>query len=243
MLPKSVQSEGENQPMRELKLSVPTYYGTAHCKNNVLSDDEFDAPNVAVLIHEAEGVRIVLGTDDFDDREKPDIQIERRPKGWAIFLHPTAGDPCGCVYFLDDGRSFLLPESGSGSRSIEVLCDREEPAEIDEIDLPEPEIRGVKAPNPHGDEIGVQPTSDGDAQLREQKLCSRCGQLVESCDDWFGDLCPTCADRTDGDWVCRTCGQSGSFEDMGGDGAVGPECCGVPCKRVGDEGIEDAASS
>ena len=38
------------------------------------------------------------------------VQVERRPNGWAIFLHPIGGgDPSGYVYFLDDGRSFVLP--------------------------------------------------------------------------------------------------------------------------------------
>src|SRR5207253_9811775 len=57
---------------RELKLSVPTYYGTVNCKRNVAGED-FDEPNVPVLIHEAEGVRIVLGTHDYNDVEKSDI--------------------------------------------------------------------------------------------------------------------------------------------------------------------------
>src|SRR3989442_10209151 len=105
----------------ELKLSVPTYYGAVHGKQNILGSPDFDAPNVPVLIHEAEGVRIVLGTHDFNDLEKPDIQIERRPKGWAIFLHPVGGgDASGYVYFLDDGQSFLLKEDNwAGSNSIE----------------------------------------------------------------------------------------------------------------------------
>ena len=110
--------------MEEFKLSVPTYYGAANCKQNIVGDlPDFDAPNVPVLIHEAEGVRIVLGTHDFNDREKPDIQIERRPKGWAIFLHPVGGgDASGYVYFLDDGRSFLLKQKyWAGSNPIEVL--------------------------------------------------------------------------------------------------------------------------
>jgi hypothetical protein len=133
--------------MEEFKLLVPTYYGAAHCKQNVTDLPDFEAPNVPMLIHEAEGVRIVLGTHDFNDREKPDIQIERRPKGWAIFVHPVGGvDASGYVYFLDDGRSFLLREnSWAGSGSIEVLRRHEEPPEIDELDMPEPDIRAAKA--------------------------------------------------------------------------------------------------
>ena len=51
------------------------------------------------------------GTHDYDDYDKPDLLIERRPVGWAIFLHPLGGgDPVGVIYFLDDGRSFFREE-------------------------------------------------------------------------------------------------------------------------------------
>jgi len=33
-----------------------------------------------------------------------------RPHGWAIFLHPAgSGDSSAVVYFLDDGRSYVMP--------------------------------------------------------------------------------------------------------------------------------------
>lgn len=74
-----------------------------------------------VLIYREAGVRIVLGTHDDGQLDKPDIQIERRPNGWAIFLHPIGGgDPSGIVFFLDDGRSFLTPDGLSSGR-IAVL--------------------------------------------------------------------------------------------------------------------------
>jgi hypothetical protein len=54
---------------------------------------------------------------------KPDIQIERHPNGWKIFLHPLGGsDASGFVYFVDDGRSYLLREFGCGpTPQIRVL--------------------------------------------------------------------------------------------------------------------------
>jgi hypothetical protein len=74
---------------------------------------------VPLLVSEADGVRIILGTDDPNDFEKPDIQIERRPGGWSIFLHPVGGgDPSGFVYFLDDGRSYVVRENDFGTTPI-----------------------------------------------------------------------------------------------------------------------------
>jgi len=110
----------------ELKLSVPTY------NNDLFADDvdqgakpEFGDPRAAVLVREAGGVRIVLGTHDFEDMSKPDVQIERQPNGWMIFLHPLGGtDPSGYVYFLDDGRSFVKQERVS--YAVEML-EHEEP--------------------------------------------------------------------------------------------------------------------
>jgi len=81
---------------------------------------DFGEPNVPVLIREGDGVRIVLGSHDYNDYTKPDVHIERRPYGWAMFLHPLGGcDPSGSVYFLDDGRSFLL--RANDIRSTEVI--------------------------------------------------------------------------------------------------------------------------
>jgi hypothetical protein len=195
----------------ELKLTVPTYYGRANCVREIVGEPpDFDTPDVPVLIHEAGGIRIVLGTHDFNDMSKPDIQIERRPKGWAIFLHPIGGgDPSGYVYFLDDGRSLLLRENTySESGSIEVLPDdAEEPTEIDEIDDPQPIVREGR---PSPDVV--------------QDRCARCGQLSERSEDWYDNLCPSCADQTDGQWICRVCGRRGTFESMGGDGITDPDC-------------------
>jgi hypothetical protein len=108
-----------------------------------------------VLIREADGVRIVLGTHDYEDYEKPDIYIERRPNGWAIFLHPLGGsDPSGFVYFLDDGRSFLAKEFGLGpTPAIEVL---EADHKLRELDCPSEET-----PDPPCFLVAQNPSSGG----------------------------------------------------------------------------------
>jgi hypothetical protein len=121
----------------EIRLVVPTYnyqlYGEQVDRYEL---PEFGEPHVPVLIHEAEGVRIVLGTHDYNDYSKPDIQIERRPNGWAIFLHPEGGgDPSGVVYFLDDGRSFVTPENDLGSSNNIQFLECGEP--VPDIDGPQ----------------------------------------------------------------------------------------------------------
>jgi hypothetical protein len=100
-------------------LSVPTFYG--HRESRTSDDPDFAEPYVPVAVGEADGVRLMLGSDDSNDDEKPEIQIERRPHGWAIFLHPTAFDSVANIYFLDDGRSFLLPEWNE--QPIETVSD------------------------------------------------------------------------------------------------------------------------
>jgi hypothetical protein len=128
-----------NEELQELKLMVPTYLAERFATEDSNSDQpDFGEPNVPVLIREAEGVRIVLGTHEYEDYEKPDIQIERRPNGWAIFLHPLGGsDPSGFVYFLDDGRSFLAKEYALGpTPAIEVL---EAGHKVRELDCPSQE--------------------------------------------------------------------------------------------------------
>lgn len=120
--------------MNEMIFRVPTYYGEAH--RNEPPDEQrpdFAAPFAPVLAYRDAGVRILLGAVHRLDVDAPDIQIERRPHGWAIFLHPFgAGDPSGYIYFLDDGRSFLIPENGLGStRAIEVLGPNEKIPELD----------------------------------------------------------------------------------------------------------------
>ena len=67
---------------------------------------------------------------------------------------------------------------------------------------------------------------------RKNKRCARCRRMSEPSGDWYGDLCPSCADRTEGAWVCKKCGRQGDFETMGGSGSVDPVCCGSPCKHI-----------
>lgn len=112
------------------KLFVPTYVAAQfeHHENPSTPGPDFAPPHVPVLIHEADGIRLLLGTHDWEDNSKPDVQIERRPHGWAFFLHPNAGDPIAMIYLLDDGRSYLLPESFADP-SIEIVDDI--PADLD----------------------------------------------------------------------------------------------------------------
>ena len=110
--------------MNELKLVVLTYNGSLFPDEVEAGEKpEFSEDHIPVLIREADGVRVVLGTHAYEDNLKPDIQIERQPNGWVIFLHPLGGsDPCGYVCFYDDGRSVLVKELGLGpTPAIEVL--------------------------------------------------------------------------------------------------------------------------
>ena len=104
-------SFGEANPTWMFPFKIPTYLGHQDAISDFSPDrTEFTEANVPVLISPAEGIRVVLGTHDYHDHTKPDIQIERRPHGWAIFLHPDAGDPVGTICILDDRRTFFVPE-------------------------------------------------------------------------------------------------------------------------------------
>ena len=119
--------------MRELGIIAPTYNAQSFPNEVELGlKPEYGPPYLPVLIRESEGVRLILGTYVANDLTKPDILIERQPNGWMIFLHPLPGsDPSGYIYFLDDGRSFLVPENGLGpTKPIEVLAHDEEVHEM-----------------------------------------------------------------------------------------------------------------
>jgi hypothetical protein len=120
--------------MEELRLMVPTYVGNLPAEQRGASDDpDFSDPHIPVVVRDAAGIRIVLGSHDYDALNMPDVQIERRPNGWAIFLHPLGGsDASAYVYFLDDGRSFLVPEDAA-SPTIKVIDHLED---IPELDMP-----------------------------------------------------------------------------------------------------------
>lgn len=157
--------------MPELKMYVPTYNASAFAKEVEAGErPDFGDPYVPVVVRDAAGVRIVLGSHDYFDCDAPDIQIERRPNGWAIFLHPMGGgDPSGQAYFLDDGRSFVIPESHLGSTPPIVALKSDET--VSEID--NPSIEG---------------------EQNERGLCELCEEQLEPSDDDWNGLCPECAD-------------------------------------------------
>lgn len=122
--------------MKEARFWAPTYYGT---QNEMAGADtvrpEFGEPDVPLLVRTAAGLRILLGSHDYYG-PAPDIQIERRPHGWAIFLHPVGlSDASGCVCFLDDGRSYLVPELEIGPTPA-IRC-IESFDELPELDRPD----------------------------------------------------------------------------------------------------------
>jgi hypothetical protein len=116
MLPKSGQAEEVAMGMLRVyvpknhEMFVPTHHGdTEEALAAHLA--EFDDPNVPVLVEQSSWLRIVLGSHDLSNQGAPGLRIERRKKGWMIVLLPKGGgDPSGCVFFMDDGRSFLVPE-------------------------------------------------------------------------------------------------------------------------------------
>jgi hypothetical protein len=161
--------------MRELKIYAPTYFGeTAGYKTG--AKPEFGNPRVPVLIRAADGAMIVLGAHQYAVGKAPDIQIERRPNGWAIFLQPIAGgDSSGHLYFLDDGRSFLVPAQATVSTH---------PTKVLQWHEPVPDIDGPLVPKTEG--------QSGEDELAENcELCRR--GLACSDENWDG-LCPSCAD-------------------------------------------------
>jgi hypothetical protein len=97
------------------RMKVPTYLA---CQDPTGPD--IGEPHVPVLIGDAEGIRLLLGTNDWNDYEKPDICIERRPHGWMIFVHHNAGDAVGFLIMLDDGRTLYVHEYGADPRMEEL---------------------------------------------------------------------------------------------------------------------------
>ena len=54
--------------LRKLELKVPTYYGAVReDSSEEYNLPEFGEPFVPVLLHEADGVRVILGTHDYHD--------------------------------------------------------------------------------------------------------------------------------------------------------------------------------
>ena len=122
----------EEVPVECIKMNVPTYNGKWILDNPGLED--YDEPEVPILIHPAEGLRVVLGTHDFFDMSKSDIQLERRHNGWLLFLRRDGGDPVGFVVFLDDGRTYVTIERGWGiDEEMQVVDYETAVAELDDI--------------------------------------------------------------------------------------------------------------
>lgn len=113
----------EEPTVAEFTVTVPTYYGDHDPYPP--GKDEWDAPHVPVLVREADGLRIVLGSHDLNNSDAPDIYVERRPNGWAFFLHPEGGnDAAGFVYFLDDSdKAYVQPEWGNRLEWVEPASD------------------------------------------------------------------------------------------------------------------------
>lgn len=113
-----------------IAMEIPTFFGHVREQTTANSTEpEFGPPFVEVSMYRQEGVRIIMHTPGIDDDDQPDIHIERRPRGWAIFLHPEgSNDPSGFIYFLDDGRSFVVPNGP------EPLVIREWNGDVPEVD-------------------------------------------------------------------------------------------------------------
>jgi len=114
-------------------LRVPTYYGHTPAYENA-ERAEWGEPYVPITVHACgDGVRLVLGGEKHDD-PCPDIAVERRPGGWAIFLHPEAGnDAAGYVYLLDDGRTYFQPERFTPGEVTVLSITDKAPPELDRL--------------------------------------------------------------------------------------------------------------
>ncbi len=122
----------KHETLIDLKMIVPTYNGKWLLENPSL--EECDGPFLPVLVTPADGLRIVLGTHEYDDFDKPGIYIERRHNGWMIFLQPHyAGDTSGFVVFLDDGHSYFAPELDAQEHQTMMVDFEDAVAELDDI--------------------------------------------------------------------------------------------------------------
>lgn len=115
--------------LKEIRAEFPTYYGDT-AEHDAGKAPEWGTPLKPVVITPESGLRIVLGTHEVEAQESPDIYIERRPGGWAIFLHPEHGDPVAMVYILDNGQTYVQREVGSDDRLTFLSKTAELPAEL-----------------------------------------------------------------------------------------------------------------
>ena len=109
------------------KLAVPTYVASQPHGDETDWPD-FAEPSVPVAIHETGGIRVIMGTHDWKDNDKPDIQIERRPHGWAVFINPDDGDTVAYIYILDTGETYLVAEEWARPR-LNIV--EQAPSELD----------------------------------------------------------------------------------------------------------------
>lgn len=116
-----------------LSIDVPTYYGGVKGAQPL---PEFGEPHHAVRISPAEGIRLVLTSLDIPQERWAEVQIERRPGAWALFLLPLgqSGDASGFVYLLDDGRSFASVERPvNHPMRLKMVSSSEEVPELDRL--------------------------------------------------------------------------------------------------------------
>jgi hypothetical protein len=124
-----VRHSAKEQSMWQFHCRVPTYVGELTAEERGPGvDPDFDKPYVPVRVSDAAGIRLILGTDDERDREKPEIVVERRPHGWAIFINSNGDETVGVIFMLDDGRTMLLREPYVDSPISDV---DDIPAELD----------------------------------------------------------------------------------------------------------------
>lgn len=71
-------------------------------------EEDHSAPLAKAIVRfEAnEAIRVILG----DERQGPDIHVERRVAGWHVSLHPDTGDPVGTIEIRDNGECRFQPE-------------------------------------------------------------------------------------------------------------------------------------
>jgi hypothetical protein len=128
---------------------------------------------------------------------------------WSIFDM----DRLAIAYLKMRGIEVSAESSDQTNGERPPRCDFVVPNNVMSGSLRKPDARGPEEPN-------------------SKKRCARCKKTFVYSGDWYGDLCPGCADKTEGEWVCARCGRRGDFEAMGGSGVTIPKCCGSPCKRI-----------
>ena len=112
------------EPNKPEVLLVPTYNGTTYPADVASgAKPEYTAPENPMTLAYDNGLRVVLGAVEASDMTKPDIQIERQPGRWVIFIHPEpGGDPVGYLHIYDNGRSVLqLERTFGGADGLVVL--------------------------------------------------------------------------------------------------------------------------